>query len=167
MLERLQALSGLFAGDFLDGLEIDRSPLFNSWLIAQRRRFSSCHAAILEHLVANLPADSDDVSAHLDKWLELAPFDSARACWRLLTKSGAARPVGACEEHLGAAARLFQSEELDFGPVREAWRAIRDRTVRRHAPGAAGTACPRVPARSRLPRPAMPARSSAARLRWR
>ncbi|RUU08575.1 transcriptional regulator, partial [Mesorhizobium sp. M6A.T.Ca.TU.002.02.2.1] len=59
-LERLQVLSGLFVGDFLDGLEIDRSPHFNSWLIAQRRRFRSCHAAILEHLVNNLPADADE-----------------------------------------------------------------------------------------------------------
>ena len=39
--ERLQALSKLFAGNFLEGQEIDRSPLFNSWLTAQRRRFGS------------------------------------------------------------------------------------------------------------------------------
>ncbi|TIX76073.1 MAG: transcriptional regulator, partial [Mesorhizobium sp.] len=74
-LQRLQALSGLFVGDFLDGLEIDRNPHFNGWLIAQRRRFRSWHAAILEHLVNKLPADADEMSAHLEKWVELAPFD--------------------------------------------------------------------------------------------
>ena len=125
-LDRLQALSRLFIGDFLDGLEIDRSPHFNSWVTAQRRRFSSCHAAILEHLVNNLPADGDDVSAHLEKWLELAPFD-ARAHIALLTRLARHGQFGTCEDHLASAARLFQSEELDFGPVREAWRTIRDR----------------------------------------
>lgn len=123
-LERLQALSGMFAGDFLDGLEIDRSPHFNGWLIAQRRRFSSWHAAILEHLVNKLPADADEMSSHLDKWLELAPFDG-RAHVALLKRLAQRGQFGAGEEHLASAARLFASEDLDFGPVREAWRTIR------------------------------------------
>ncbi|RVC56449.1 transcriptional regulator, partial [Mesorhizobium sp. M4B.F.Ca.ET.088.02.2.1] len=75
-LERLRTLSHLFTGDFLDGLELDRSPHFNSWLTAQRRRFRSCHVAILEHLIGLLPAESDEAGASIDKWLELAPFDS-------------------------------------------------------------------------------------------
>jgi DNA-binding SARP family transcriptional activator/tetratricopeptide (TPR) repeat protein len=122
--EQLQALSGLFVGDFLDGLEIDRSPLFNSWLTAQRRRFGSCNAAILEHLVKVLPTNSEDVSAHLEKWLELTPFDSC-AHIALLARLARRGQFGACEDHLAAAAQLFHSEELDFGPVREAWAAIR------------------------------------------
>ncbi|MEP6563786.1 MAG: transcriptional regulator [Mesorhizobium sp.] len=138
--ERLQALSRLFAGDFLDGLEIDRSPHFNSWVTAQRRRFSSCHATILEHLVNNLPRDGDDVSAHLEKWLELAPFDG-RAHIALLTRLARHGQFGACEDHLASAARLFQSEELDFAPVREAWRTIRDRQ-----PGTTLSARPADPA---------------------
>ncbi|MER8864696.1 transcriptional regulator [Mesorhizobium sp. M0751] len=123
-LERLQALSGMFAGDFLDGLEIDRSPHFNSWLIAQRRRFTSWHAAILEHLVNKLPADADEMSSHLDKWLELAPFDG-RAHVALLTRLAQRGQFDAGEEHLASAARLFASEDLDFGAVREAWGTIR------------------------------------------
>ncbi|MER9240689.1 transcriptional regulator [Mesorhizobium sp. M0633] len=124
-LERLQALSGMFAGDFLDGLEIDRSPHFNSWLIAQRRRFGSWHAAILEHLVNKLPVDADRLSSHLDKWLELAPFDG-RAHVALLKGLAQRGQFDACEEHLASAAQLFASEDLDFGPVREAWRTIRN-----------------------------------------
>ncbi len=123
--QRLQALSSLFVGDILEGLEIDRSPLFNSWLTAQRRRFGACHAAILEHLVKTLPADSEDASAHLEKWLELTPFDSC-AHIALLTRLARRGQFGACEDHLAAAAQLFQSEELDFGPVRKAWLAIRN-----------------------------------------
>ncbi|TKB35569.1 MAG: transcriptional regulator, partial [Mesorhizobium sp.] len=114
----------MFAGDFLDGLEIDRSPHFNSWLIAQRRRFTSWHAAILEHLVNKLPADADEMPSHLDKWLELAPFDG-RAHVALLTRLAQRGQFGAGEEHLASAAQLFASEDLDFGPVREAWRTIR------------------------------------------
>lgn len=124
-LERLQALSELFAGDFLEGLEIDRSPHFMSWVTAQRRRFSSCHAAILEHLVNNLPATSENVSAHIEKWLALAPFDG-RAHVALLENLARRGQIGACEEHLAAAALLFQSEDLDFAPVRDAWRAIKE-----------------------------------------
>lgn len=123
-LERLQALSRLFVGDFLDGLEIDRSPHFNSWLIAQRRRFSSWHAAILEQLVSKLPADADEMSAHLETWLELNPFDE-RAHVALLTSLARRGQIAACEDHLASAAQLFASEDLDFGRVREAWRSIR------------------------------------------
>ncbi|TIW20890.1 MAG: transcriptional regulator, partial [Mesorhizobium sp.] len=47
-LVQLRALSELFGGDFLDGLELDRSPVFANWLTAQRRRFASCHVAVLE-----------------------------------------------------------------------------------------------------------------------
>src|SRR3712207_1898057 len=53
--ERLRALTASFAGDFLDGLEIDRSPTFSGWLTAQRRRFRACHAALLQHLVGSVP----------------------------------------------------------------------------------------------------------------
>ena len=44
-----------YIGDFLDGLEIDRSPQFNGWLIAERRRFRCCHVALLEHMAGSAP----------------------------------------------------------------------------------------------------------------
>lgn len=124
-VERLRALAGLFAGDLLDGLEVERSPHFNSWLIAQRRRFHSCHIALLEQLVASLPTDSQEAIVYLDKWVELAPFDG-RAHAALLASLARRGEIGAAEQHLASAERLFQSEELDFAPLRAAWRAIRD-----------------------------------------
>src|SRR4051812_17824077 len=57
-LERVRMLSGLLAGDFLEGLEIDRSPAFGSWLTAQRRRFRNYHVALLERL-AHAVADDE------------------------------------------------------------------------------------------------------------
>lgn len=124
-VERLRVLAGLFAGDLLDGPEVERSPHFNSWLIAQRRRFHACHIAVLEQLVASLPADSDEAIVHLDTWVELAPFDE-RAHAALLASLARRGEVGAAEQHLASAERLFQSEELDFAQLRAAWRAIRD-----------------------------------------
>ncbi|QKC80865.1 BTAD domain-containing putative transcriptional regulator [Mesorhizobium sp. NZP2077] len=124
-VERLRALAGHFAGDLLDGLGLERSPLFDSWLIAQRRRFHACHAAVLEQLVASLPAESDEAVAYLDTWVELAPFDE-RAHAALLASLARRGEIAAAEQHLASAERLFQSEDLDFAPLRAAWRAIRD-----------------------------------------
>ncbi|UCI10143.1 BTAD domain-containing putative transcriptional regulator [Mesorhizobium sp. B1-1-8] len=125
-LERLRALSQLFAGDFLDGLELDRSPHFGNWLTAQRRRFNSCHVAVLEHLIGLLPPEADEAAAYIDEWLELAPFDG-RAHVALLENLARRGQIGAGEEHLATAAQLFESEELDFTSIRDAWREIRSR----------------------------------------
>ena len=76
--ERLRALSTRFVGDFLEGLEVDRSPALNSWLVAQRRRFRACHVAVLEHLVASLTAESEDILGYLEKRLQLARPARAR-----------------------------------------------------------------------------------------
>ena len=114
--------AALFDGDFLDGLEIDRSPVFNGWLTAQRRRFRGCHAALLEHLVGSAPGD--EAFGYLEKWLELAPFD--RRVHELLLNALARRGrIREGEEHLAATARLFEAEGLDCAPIREAWRAAR------------------------------------------
>jgi len=58
----LRALSELFAGDFMEGLEVERSPQFNSWLIAQRRRFRGVHADVLERLAASFAMQGDRIT---------------------------------------------------------------------------------------------------------
>ncbi|CDX28556.1 Adenylate cyclase [Mesorhizobium plurifarium] len=125
-LDRLRTLAQLFAGDFLDGLELDRSPHFGSWLTAQRRRFNACHVAVLEHIIGLVPQGADEAGGYIDKWLELAPFDG-RAHVALLENLARRGQFGAGEEHLATAAELFHSEELDFTPLREAWQEIRAR----------------------------------------
>lgn len=124
--ERLRTLSTLFVGDFLDGLEISRNPLFNSWLTAQRRRLRACHVAILEHLVASLPIASDESFARLDVWLQLAPFDR-RAHELMLTALGQRGQLREGEEHLAATARSFESEGLDWLSLRDTWREAKGR----------------------------------------
>ncbi|NGM88136.1 transcriptional regulator [Parapusillimonas sp. SGNA-6] len=123
-VDRLRTLSEHFTGDFLDGLDIDRNPAFNSWLTAQRRRLRACHAAILEHLVAALPAGSDEALACLDKWLQLAPFD-LHVHELLLQALGRRGQLREGDEHLAATGRAFEAEGLDWRPLREAWRVAR------------------------------------------
>ncbi|HEX2827736.1 MAG TPA: BTAD domain-containing putative transcriptional regulator [Burkholderiales bacterium] len=122
--ERLRSLSALFAGDLLDGLDIEGSPLFGGWLVAQRRRFRGYHAAILERLVG--ASDDEQVFSYLDAWLRLAPFDlhAHAALLHALARRGRVRES---EEHVATAARLFDSEGLDATPLHEAWQAARSR----------------------------------------
>ena len=144
---KLLALSQHFTGEFLDGMEIDRSPHFNAWLAGERRRFRGRHVAILEHLVRK--ASGEEIFGHLEKWLQLAPFD--RSVHEILLNALARHgriPEG--EKHLAATARLFESEGLDPAPIRDAWRAARAQSAtptstaglaRTAAPVQAASAC--------------------------
>src|SRR5690606_28719881 len=122
--ERLKALSQLFAGDFLEGLEIDRAPAFNAWLTAQRRRFRAFHAALLEHLARTVP--DGETLEYLEQWLALSPFDQQahELLLAALARRGAIRDG---EEHLTAAVRSFEADGLDATPLREIWRSAREK----------------------------------------
>jgi DNA-binding SARP family transcriptional activator/TolB-like protein len=123
---RLATLSALFAGEVLDGLEMDRNPHFNAWLTAERRRFRARHAAVLEHLARRAP--EQDVLTYLDKWLELAPFD--QSVHELMLRALVRRNrIPDAETHLATAVRLFESEGLDAAPLRHAWRTARTQTA--------------------------------------
>lgn len=121
-LARLRTLEEMFAGDFLEGLEIDRNPAFNTWVTAQRRRYRGCHAAILERLVD--AASDSEVPGYLEKWLVLAPFDQRvhELMLNVLARGGQIREG---EEHLAATVRLFEAEGLDCRPLHNAWQSAR------------------------------------------
>jgi DNA-binding SARP family transcriptional activator/Flp pilus assembly protein TadD len=126
--EALRSLAGFLAGAFLDGLEMENSPHFNGWLVAQRRRFHACHTAILEQLVRSLPADSEEMFGFLDQWLEHAALDvrAHEILLRTLARGGRIREG---EEHLATAVRLFEAEGLDAAPIRAAWRDARQQAA--------------------------------------
>jgi len=128
--ERLHPLARLFVGDFLEGLEIDRSPHFDNWLLAQRRHFRAAHVAILERIVATLPAGDDAALPYLEKWIAVAPFED-RPHIALLAALARRGQIAAGDEHVTATARLFEAEGLDVLPLRAAWRSLRER----RAPG--------------------------------
>lgn len=117
---RLRALATLFCGDFVEGLEIDRSPAFTSWLIATRRRFRGCQAALLEHLVRSIPGD--EAFGYLETWLQLAPFDR-RAHEAMLIALARRGRIREGEEHLAATARQFEAEGIDATSIRKGWRS--------------------------------------------
>ena len=120
------ALEALFAGDLLEGLEMDRSPACAAWLEAQRRRFHGAHVALVERLATQ--ATGEEAFRHLEKWLELAPFDR-RAHELLLGALARCGRLREGEAHLQAAARRFEEEGLDVGVIRRAWQSARRQEV--------------------------------------
>jgi DNA-binding SARP family transcriptional activator/TolB-like protein len=120
---RLQHLASLSAGPFLEDVEVDRCHQFDTWLLAQRRRFQAQQIAVLEQLVARLPPEDERVTPWLEKWLDLSPFD-IRAHRALLAALMAKGRIKAGEEHLDAVAGLFQSEGLDASHLRHHWQGL-------------------------------------------
>ena len=50
-LDLLKQLAAKFGGEFLEGFEADRIPLFEAWLIGERQRFQDLHADILSRII--------------------------------------------------------------------------------------------------------------------
>jgi DNA-binding SARP family transcriptional activator len=115
-----------FGGDLLDGLQID-GPEFTGWLAAQRQRFRAAHIAVLGELSARSSA-SGEVFRHLERWLELAPFDQRAhgVMIESLVKYGRRRDA---EQHVAATIRAFEREGIDWSPLREVWQAARTATA--------------------------------------
>ncbi len=123
--DSLRELVAVFAGEFADGLETDRNPQFASWLGAQRRLFRTWHAAAREQLSTRLGEESPaDSLEHLERWLQIMPFEE-RAHRLLLGTLVRCGRIQEGEDHLAATIRLFESEGLDWLPIREAWRGAR------------------------------------------
>lgn len=133
-LQQLRAMSALFAGDFAEGLEIDRNPQFASWLSAQRRRFRLLHVTLLEQRVGRLGDDpSAELSECLEAWLQVSPFDrrAHELMLQALLRSGRIREA---EEHLALTIQLFETEGLDWLPIRAWWNAARAHGPRVESP---------------------------------
>ena len=122
-VERQRELAGLFAGELLEGLEIARSPMFDAWITAERRRFRGIQTVLLEHLARALPHDS--AGPYIDEWLKLSPFDR-NAHELLLTSLARHGRIAEGEAHLASATKLFEADGLDAAPLRDIWRGARE-----------------------------------------
>jgi TolB-like protein/Flp pilus assembly protein TadD len=122
-VERQRELAALFAGDLLEGLEIARSPLFDAWITAERRRFRGIQAVLLENLARALPHDA--AARYIDEWLKLSPFDR-NAHELLLTSLARQGRHAEGDAHLASAGKLFEADGLDAAPLRELWRSARE-----------------------------------------
>lgn len=127
-LEEIHGLCDLLRGDFLEGLELARSPQLDHWLATQRRRYRIFHAALLERLIEFLPGHPRDLRPYVEQWVELSPFDPRSQILLLRTLLGCGVPDEA-EQHLTAITRLFQAEDVDIDPIRTAWRNMRKGTM--------------------------------------
>jgi DNA-binding SARP family transcriptional activator/Tfp pilus assembly protein PilF len=133
-VERQKELAALFAGELLEGLEIARSPMFDAWITAERRRFRSIQAVLLENLARALPHNA--AAPYIDEWLKLSPFD--RHAHELLLASLARQGrIADGEAHLSAACKLFEADGLDAAPLRELWRSTREKSAAQAQPGPA------------------------------
>ncbi|MBK1661130.1 BTAD domain-containing putative transcriptional regulator [Paracraurococcus ruber] len=120
--DRLRELLALFAGDFLEGLELGRLPEFEGWLVAQRRHFRDGRTALLEALAGRL--GDEEAADILDAWLRLAPFE-LRAHGAVLAALARRGRIREGEEHVAVAIHLFKADGLDTAPLRELWRSAR------------------------------------------
>ncbi len=133
-VERQRELAGLFAGELLEGLEIARSPMFDAWITAERRRFRGIQIVLLENLARAL--SHADGAPYLEQWLALAPFDRS-AHELLLTSLALQNRIAEGEAHLASAIKLFEADGLETAPLREIWRQARGNALASQAPGPA------------------------------
>ena len=129
--EQLQSLRALFRGDFLEGLSVDRAPMFDNWLAGQRHRIGQWRQQLLGRLVAVLPPESDDRIDVLRECIEVAPFDEAAHIE--LVRALVLRALYAEAEHqMAASVTLFQREGIDPASLKSAFTAVQ-RSVSRPA----------------------------------
>jgi DNA-binding SARP family transcriptional activator len=120
---QLAAICDLFAGELLEGVDLDGTPHITGWLVAQRHRYHTRHVEVLQTLAVRAP-QAEEKLRRLDAWLQLAPFD-VRAHQVMLEALAGAGRLRDAEEHLAATIRFFDAEGVDWAPLREAWRARR------------------------------------------
>ena len=131
-LDLLKQLAAKFEGEFLEGFEADRIPLFEAWLIGERQRFQGFHADVLSRIIALLPKTGEALP-YIRKRLDLLPCDVA-AHRDLLAALAACGRIAEGEAHLEAATHLFRSQELTSAPLDMAWREQRQLAARETRP---------------------------------
>jgi TolB-like protein/Flp pilus assembly protein TadD len=122
-LDLLKQLATKCEGEFLEGFEADRIPLFEAWLVGERQRFQGFHADVLSRIIALLTR-TEEALPYVRKRLELLPYD-ATAHRDLLATLAACGRIAEAEAHLEAATHLFRSQGLNSAALDKAWHAHR------------------------------------------
>jgi TolB-like protein/class 3 adenylate cyclase/DNA-binding SARP family transcriptional activator len=127
-LDLLKQLAAKFEGEFLEGFEADRIPLFETWLIGERQRFQRFHADVLSRIAALLPSPQEALP-YIRKRLDVLPFDEA-VHRDLMAALAACGRFAEGEAHLEAATHLLRSQGLSSTPLEKAWREHRQLAAR-------------------------------------
>jgi DNA-binding SARP family transcriptional activator/TolB-like protein/Tfp pilus assembly protein PilF len=114
-------LGATLSGGLLEGIELDRCPMFDAWLAEQRRRVERARADAMERLVGTV-ADAELLRL-CEIWVDAAPLDAAAHVHLLGVLARLGRKADAAA-HLAAARRMFEGEGLDVAPLDAAWRAV-------------------------------------------
>src|SRR5690625_495499 len=126
--DHLRDLCDLLVGDFLEGLDLGRSPQLDHWLAVQRRRYRNCQERLLQRLIELFSEDPVALRPYAERWAELSPLE-ADAQLLLLQTLLACERLHEAEQHFEAAARLFQAEDLDADLLRRKWRELKRRAT--------------------------------------
>ena len=116
----LERLARRFAGEFLEGLALDRSPMFETWLVSQRHVFRAWHAQVLVRLAALSLSDPERRLAYLRQRLDFQRYDETAHADLLAALARCGR-IEEGEAHVAAAGRLLNSEGLSRAPLDRAW----------------------------------------------
>ena len=122
--EQGRELIELMVGDFLEGLDLARSPQLEHWLAGQRRHYRVCQTLILERVTALLPDEPDLLRQHADRWVALSPLNVCAQTTLLKALMQCGAPDEA-ERHFEAVSRLFSAERIGIEPIRSAWLEMR------------------------------------------
>src|SRR5262245_52598648 len=120
----LKRLTTMIHGEFLEGLAVDRSPMFDNWLHGQRHRFMSWHSQALARLASLLPSNHEDVLAILRKRIDLVPLDE-QAHIDLVRALTARGHIVEANHHIATTVGNYEREGLNPTALREAWLATR------------------------------------------
>ena len=123
-LPDLTRLLGMIDGGFLEGLTVDRSPMFDNWLRGQRHKFANWHARALTRIASLLPDDGEEALAVLRKRIDLSQLED-KAHIDLMRALIARGYVAEAEHHLATTVSHFQREGIDPKPLQDLWFAAR------------------------------------------
>ncbi len=135
--------SGLYSGQFLDGVAVPNSPRFDAWVTRERARFERLYLQACETHCAALAhgGQSAECAAVATRWLEALP-PSRAAATALLTALASDGTKDALREALAAYDRLSRRLEAEYESPpdpRVAALAAGFRDQLRHAPDALQT----------------------------
>jgi DNA-binding SARP family transcriptional activator len=130
-VDELRDLASRFRGEFLEGLELDSCPDFQSWCMAEREDMRGRQVTVLEALVERLSGQPDEALPYARTLLEVDPYNEpARAgLVRLLGKAGRRREA---EQQYKAGLRALAEAGVQHPlALQAAWRETASRPAAR------------------------------------
>jgi DNA-binding SARP family transcriptional activator len=123
-LKSLIATAELFAGEFLEGLELPDFDEFQAWCMAEREQYRLLHAHLLEKIVEGLASDPAAALPHARTLARIDPLNEAVhvSVVRLLLMQG--RVKEACRQQ-ESGTRILRDAGIPCGGLQQALQAFK------------------------------------------